>query len=96
MESHLASFLLARTEPEYPAEAIAHGIEGDVEVDVVVDREGNVMELEPRSGDPVLTEATVAAVRAWRFRPLKLNGIPVEVLTDVRYRFRLPDIVGAY
>lgn len=94
-EMHLAAFLLARTEPEYPADAISRGIEGDVELGMVIDREGNVMELRPRSGDPLLIEATVAAVRTWRFRPTKLNGRPVEVHMDVRYRFRLPDVVGA-
>ena len=94
--AHHDTHVLARTEPQFPAEATARGIEGDVELDMVIDREGNVMNLSPRTGDPLLTEATIKAVRTWRYRPTKLNGIPVEVMVDVRYRVRLPNTVSSY
>jgi TonB family protein len=92
-ESHRDCFLQTHDEPLYPVEAIARGVEGDVMLNVVVDREGRVLEASAAEGDPVLASAAIDAVRTWTYRPTKLNGIPVEVKTDVRFRFRLPDVV---
>lgn len=92
-ESHRERFLLAHTEPNYPAEAIARRIEGEVLLDAVISREGKVLELSARSGDPLLAQAAMETVRTWNYRPTKVNGIPVEVATDIRVIFQLPDSV---
>jgi TonB family protein len=92
-ETHRASYLMAHTEPRYPAEAAAQGIAGDVVLDAVIGRDGEILKLSAREGHPLLAGAAVAAVSAWKFRPTKINGIPVEVATEVRLTFELPDKV---
>jgi TonB family protein len=36
-----------------------------------------------------LTQSALEAVRQWRYRPLLLNGAPVEVVTDVIVSYTL-------
>jgi protein TonB len=75
------AFRTAYVEPVYPAEA--NGAEGVVTFDMVVGKDGSFLSLEVRSGDPVLAEAALEAVRQWKYRPLLLNGRAVEVATEV-------------
>ena len=74
-------FRVAYVEPAYPAEA--NGVEGEVSLDAVIGTDGHVLSVAVRSGDPVLANAALAAVRQWAYRPLTINGIPVEVATDI-------------
>jgi len=86
--------LLPRAEPVYPNAARTQGIEGKVVVAVVIDRQGDITEMKIESGDSVLAESVVESVRTWKYQPIKLNGIPVEVLTRVEVTFTLPDSVA--
>ena len=61
--------------------------QGIVELAVVVGRDGSVIDVKPLSGEPPLTDAATDAVRQWKYRPLLLNGFPVEVQTTVEVRF---------
>jgi TonB family protein len=79
---------VARVEPIYPAEA--NGVEGEVSLDAVIGKDGRILSLGVRSGDPVLANAALAAARQWTFRPLKLNGTPVEVATDIDLLVKRP------
>jgi TonB family protein len=72
---------VAYAEPIYPAEA--NGVEGEVSLDAVIGKDGSILSLDVRSGDPILADAALAAVRQWAYRPLKVNGIPVEVATEI-------------
>ena len=49
----------------------------------MIGKDGRILSVGVRSGDPVLAHAALAAVRQWAYRPLKINGIPVEVVTDI-------------
>jgi protein TonB len=40
-------------------------------------------------GDPLLVPAALEAVKGWTYRPTLLNGMPVEVLTQIEVRFTL-------
>lgn len=53
-------------------------------VHAVIDRDGNVAQLEPISGPPELINAAVEAARQWRYKPTILNGDPVEVDTTIK------------
>lgn len=83
--------LIHRVNPTYPAELQSQGIQGDVELDAVISKEGNV--LNPVSRTPGLhaglVQAATDAVRQWKYKPTLLNGEPVEVLTTVTVRFLL-------
>jgi periplasmic protein TonB len=94
-ESHRNSHLIAFADPVYPDAAKAQGIEGKVVVDVRIDRDGQIETLSVRSGDPLLAEAALQAIRTWTYRPTTVNGTPVGVDTDVEVTFTLPDRVAS-
>jgi len=81
-----------RPQPQYPDSASSKGIEGTVVLEAVISTEGVPLSVNVlRSPDPGLTDSAVAAVKQWRFEPTKLNGVPVEVVTDITVRFTLED-----
>lgn len=94
-EAHRSSYLLAHTEPAYPESAKTQGIEGRVVLDVHIDRDGMIETLSVRTGHPLLAESALQTVRTWKYRPTKLNGVPVEVDTDIEVTFTLPDVVAS-
>jgi len=78
-----------RVQPEYPAIAKAAGIQGDVVLRAFISRTGEIENLQLVSGHPALAEAARRAVNQWKFRPYVLDGIPVEVETQITVAFRL-------
>ncbi|HXS95988.1 MAG TPA: energy transducer TonB [Candidatus Limnocylindrales bacterium] len=93
VEAHRSRFLIEHAEPAYPPAAIAQEIEGTVTLDVRVDADGGIECVTVRSGNPILAEVAVAAVRQWKYEGLKINGSPVAVVTDVEMTFTLPGTV---
>ena len=94
-EAHRSGYLMTHAEPAYPDEAKAQGIEGKVVLDARIDRNGEIETLSIRTGHPLLTESALQTVRTWRYRPTKLNGVPVEVDTDIEVTFTLPNMVAS-
>jgi TonB family protein len=93
VQAHRATHLIAFAEPAYPAPAKTHGIEGTVLLDAVIDREGAIKDLSARTGHPWLAESALETVGQWRFRTTTINGIPVEIQTEIQVTFTLPDSV---
>ncbi len=50
-------------------------------------RDGVVAKFEPVNGPPELFGSALDAVRQWRYKPVILNGDPVEVDTTVKVAF---------
>jgi protein TonB len=94
-EAHRSGYLLAHAEPDYPDEAKAQGIEGKVVLDARIDRNGVIEKPSVRTGHPLLAESALQTVRTWRYRPTKLNGVPVQVETDIEVSFTLPNAVAS-
>jgi protein TonB len=82
--------LLRRVEPEYPEEARQQQIQGLVVLDVRIRRDGEVQSVNLVSGQHLLADAAIAAVKQWRFNPRRVHGQPVEMQTTVTLNFRLP------
>lgn len=82
--------LVNRVEPEYPDEAKARHVQGQVVLDVLVGRDGRVERLSLVQGDPGLRTAASDAVRQWRFKPLVHNGRASSFETHVTLTFALP------
>jgi TonB family protein len=82
--------LLHRVEPEYPEAARQQRIQGAVVLDVRIGRDGAIEDVKLVSGQPILTDAAIAAVKQWRFKPRMLKGQPVEMQTRVTLNFRMP------
>lgn len=92
-QAHRAAHLIAFAEPAYPPSAKERGVEGTVLLDVLIDCKGAICSLSVAQGHALLAESAVHTVRNWRYRPTTVNGIPVEVQTQVEVTFSLPDSV---
>jgi len=79
--------LVSSALPIYPAGARDAGIEGDVVVDTTIDKTGKVTGMKVVSGNAMLRQAALDALRQWKYEPSKLNGEPVPVQMTVTIRF---------
>jgi protein TonB len=77
--------------PAYPDLAREAGIEGVVQVRVVIDREGKVVDAAVLFSDvtPSMERAAVDAAFQCRFRPARQGNIPVRVSVVIPFEFRL-------
>jgi protein TonB len=81
--------LIHKVEPTYPMLARSARIQGNVVLKAIIDKEGNIQDLQLVSGHPMLVPAAIQAVKQWRYRPYLLNGQPVEVETTITVIFSL-------
>ena len=81
--------ILKKVAPAYPASAKKSHIQGQVLVNFVIDRDGNVTDVQPKSGPAELIPAALDAVRQWRYRPYLLMGRPVMVDSTAAINFSL-------
>jgi len=84
-----AARLIHKVAPEYPKKARKKRVEGVVRLHAIIGKDGRVYDLEVVSGDPLLTDAALKAVRQWRYEPTLLNGDPVQVDTTIDVFFNL-------
>ncbi len=82
--------LLKETQPIYPASALRMRVEGSVQLQATISKKGDISAVKVLSGDLLLARAAVDAVKQWKYKPYLLNGAPVEVLTPVTVKFKLP------
>ena len=75
--------------PHYPADARQQRIQGVVLLQAIIDKDGNISNLQLISGHPLLAPAAIDAVKQWKYRPYLLNGTPVEVETQIQVNFTL-------
>lgn len=76
--------------PAYPAAAKAVNASGSVNVQVLIDEEGNIVSASAVSGHPLLRAAAESAALRSKFRPTMLQGQPVKVSGIITYVFNLP------
>lgn len=81
--------IIVSTRPVYPVVARQARVEGDVVIDTILDKHGNVSHVKVVSGPAMLRDAAVDTLRHWKFQPTELDGQPVEVEMFVTIRFRL-------
>ncbi|HVB34143.1 MAG TPA: energy transducer TonB [Patescibacteria group bacterium] len=81
--------LVESTPVKYPEAARKKNIQGDVNLDVVIGRNGSVKSVKVTDGPKQLTKAAVSAVKHWRYQPTVVNGKQVEVETAVDVEFKL-------
>ncbi|MBZ5602853.1 MAG: M56 family metallopeptidase [Acidobacteriia bacterium] len=81
--------LIVKVTPSYPADAKQARIQGVVKLTATINRDGTVQSLDLISGEPVLANAAIDAVKQWVYKPTLLNGNPVEVVTQIDVNFTL-------
>jgi protein TonB len=75
--------------PTYPADARAHGVEGDVRLELIVGASGLVESaLVVQGVAPPLDQAALAAAKRFRFEPATRSGHPVRVRMRWSIQFR--------
>ena len=82
--------LLREVKASYTDEARRQRIQGDVDLEIVVRRDGSVGDVRVLRGlGAGLNEKAVAAVRQWRFSPARRHGAAVDVVVTVSVEFKL-------
>ena len=85
--------LLARVDPDYPAELLAQEVRGTVRVRLTVDRAGRARDVQIVSAShPGFVRAVREALPRWRFEPARsASGETVPARIEVPVRFELAD-----
>ncbi|HVO98357.1 MAG TPA: TonB family protein [Bryobacteraceae bacterium] len=78
---------IRRVMPVYPPMARQLHIQGTVRFIATIGKDGRVKNLELVSGNPALVKAATEAVKQWLYRPTRLNGVPVEMTTQIDLNF---------
>lgn len=73
--------------PDYPAEAGAAGVSGEVKVMIVFDESGNVIWAKAISGPQLLQAVAEEAASKAKFQPVSIQGKPVKVSGFLLYKF---------
>jgi protein TonB len=81
------ALLVHRVTPVYPPLCRQSRLEGSIELRAIVDKEGRIRELSFLRGPACFVQSTMQAVAQWRYRPTRLNGLPVEVETTITVTF---------
>jgi protein TonB len=81
--------LIDRVMPEYPKIAKIARVQGTVQLDAWIAKDGSIERLRVISGNPMLIDAAIQAVKQWRYKPYLLSGEPFEVETTVEVNFLL-------
>jgi TonB family protein len=81
--------IIKQVTPIYPAEAKSHYIQGTVLLHALIDKDGNIDDLQLMQGSCLLAQAAMEAVHQWRYSPTIVEGTPVAVDTTITVVFDL-------
>lgn len=85
----MAANLISSPTPAYPTAASSARVEGEVTVNALVGKDGNVLHATVVSGPLLLREAALKAVEQWQYRPYLVSGKPAEMTTTAIVAFEL-------
>jgi protein TonB len=90
-DSRLPLFMEEHPYPIYPDTCIDRRLEGIVIVKYIIGKDGHVNDVSilHHAAKKEFDESTLEAVRKWRFRPLIVDGEPMEVVHEMTVYFRL-------
>ena len=77
------------TQPQYPSAAREHGIEGWVDMQFLVRKDGSLGDVTVVGAEPVgvFEQSALDAVRRWRYQPILRDGQASEQHARIRVRF---------
>ncbi len=85
--------VVEKVEPYYPRQARMRNLEGSVEVEFTVDRNGSVRDIEILQEEPHgfgFGSQTIRALEEWRFQPFKRGGERIEYRVRTGFDFDSP------
>jgi hypothetical protein len=84
----MSRFLLSQTPPVYPQEAKMRHVSGSLLFDVVIGKDGHIKSVVPTDHfDASLLASAKKSISSSLYRPFVLNGVQVEVKTQIRIIF---------
>jgi TonB family protein len=83
--------LIKIVRPIYPPLARQINIPSAVTLECLIGRDGSVKKVEAKKGHPLFIKAAIDAVSQWKYKPLLLNGQPVETELVIDIDFQLLD-----
>jgi protein TonB len=81
--------IIRKVSPVYPDAARRSRVEGTVELNAIVNKQGMLQEIAVVSGHPLLIKAALDCVHKWRYRPGTLNENVIEMPIVIRVQFVL-------
>jgi periplasmic protein TonB len=80
--------LIKSVPPVYPVMAKSQHISGNVQIDALVDADGNVSAMKVLSGPALLRDAALQSLKQWKYQPAELDGKPTTMHLTVTVQFR--------
>jgi protein TonB len=81
--------LIKNVKPQYPQDAFIKKIEGTVEIEILIDSTGRVVNARVVHSIPLLDAAALATVKQWLFAPAVKGGRPVATIARAPVAFRI-------
>ena len=69
--------LIVQEAPAYPAVAKSIRLTGTVKIQVVVGKDGNIRETKVLGGHPLLVDASLEAIKKWKYAPAQSESTSV-------------------
>lgn len=88
-EGVLRGIATNRFTPIYPEIAKRAGVQGQVQVQVLISEDGRVIDATILNGHVLLRNTAREAAKRWAFTPTKLSGVPVKVQGILTFDFKL-------
>jgi TonB family protein len=75
--------------PLFPEAALQSGAKGEAVFELVIASDGSFKSARQLFGDPVFAEASIAAMRQWRFDPFEIKGkrVAADVVSQIGFSF---------
>ncbi len=89
VSSYYRPKLIKKVAPVYPAEALKQRVSGNVLLEATTDISGRIRTLKVISGNPLLNNSAIAAVKRWIYEPYIVNRKPVPVKFTVNVTYSL-------
>jgi protein TonB len=83
-----AAKLLKSVQPVYPPMARSQHVSGNVQIDALIDADGNVGAMKVLSGPALLRDAALQSLKQWKYQPAELDGKPTSMHLTVTLQFR--------
>jgi len=80
--------LLKSVQPIYPQMARTQHVSGNVQIDALIDADGNVSAMKVLSGPALLRDAALQSLKQWKYQPAELDGKPTSMHLTVVLQFR--------
>ena len=80
--------LIKSVQPVYPTMAKPQHVSGNVQIDALIDADGNVSAMKVLSGPTLLRDAALQSLKQWKYQPAELDGKPTTIHLTVTLQFR--------